>query len=117
MSVQELSEAQEEHKQVVQVAREEATKEAGTKLNAAGNNKEASSGAAASIKTVEGRGKSASNGNSTSYAATNSASYGAHQNSQYQQYGSRYNSYGGGSYGGAGGYYQGYGSGGYYGSR
>ena len=50
------------------------------------------------------------------HSSSNSASYGAHHASQYQQYGARYGgggySGGGGHYGGGGGYYGGGGYGG-----
>ena len=124
LHVQDLLAAQEEHKRIVQQAREEATKEAGAKIQeakdnaAAANNKDEQG-----IKTVEGRGKAANGAasdNSQTYAAAaNSASYGASHTSQYQQYGARYNSsygsYGGGAGGGGGGggYQGGYGGGGY----
>ena len=100
--ISQLVAAQESHSKLTAEIRKEAGK--------SGGEGDSANGPSGSIKTIENRGgaKRPANGNTT-YPSTNSASYGAHHNSQYQQYGSRYNqSYG--SYGSSG-----YGSGGYYG--
>ncbi len=86
-------------------------KAAAAKTDKDGSGQEKSEGDGASAKENKGQ---YSNGAapSTTYPATNSASYGAYHNSQYQQYGSRYTgTYGQGGYGQYNSYYGGYGGG------
>ncbi len=110
-SIAALTSAQEAHSKLTAEIRAQAAKSGSSSSgDAAAANGEVGSG----IKTIEGRAKkpaangaaSAAAAATTTYAAAaaNSASYGAHHTSQYQQYGARYSQYPSSAQGYYGGY-------------